>query len=385
MDSVRGIASLQVIIAHSLVAIPALVWLVFPDKIDPHNARFYLTYSPLHFFWCDSQAVKVFFVLSGFVLSLPYFSNNGSNPNYLKFFVKRIVRLLFPCLAIITISLIFKHFLYQPNAVSQFGSWVKMVWTDHIKPHDFFSIVRLGYNFDYIDRSLWTLPPEIKLSLILPFLIWLHRRLNFFLSILTLILYIISWHFLNKHGARDVWSDFPVLFYLTFFLIGSFMCKYREQIVTFVDSLGVFSFYLLAGFTILIYTADFSFWWLPAKMVQLIHLASDYIAAIAAVLIISIALSSRGEVFFNTKILMFLGKISFSIYLIHAVVITIMAYALKDFFEPIAVVGIAFVCSFPLAVLFYKYIELPSLSFANRLSVFTASKLLKNNQSRPNG
>jgi peptidoglycan/LPS O-acetylase OafA/YrhL len=379
LDSVRGLASLQVIIAHSLVAIPSLAWLVFPDNtINPGNVKFYLTYSPLHFFWCDSQAVKVFFVLSGFVLSLPYFLADGSIPNYPKFFVKRIIRLLFPCLAIIGISLIFKYLLFQPSAVNEFGSWVKMVWTDHISLIDFFNIIRLNYNFDYIDRSLWTLPPEIKLSLILPFLIWLHRRLNLALSIAMLIFYIACWHFLNKRGTRDIWSDFPVLFYLTFFLIGSYMCKYRDKIVSFVDSLGTLSFYSLVICTILIYTADFTFWWLPSKVLHLLHLSSDYIAALAAVLTIGIALSSRGEIFFKTKVLMFLGKISFSIYLIHAVVITIMAYLLKDFFNPIGVVAIAFLSSFPLALIFYKYVELPSLNFANRTASFAARKLFKN-------
>jgi peptidoglycan/LPS O-acetylase OafA/YrhL len=369
LDAVRGVASLQVILAHSLVAIPSLVWLVFPDKmIEPADPKFYLSNSPLHFFWCDSQAVKVFFVLSGFVLSLPYFESGQSKPIYIKFFIKRIIRLLFPCLAIIAISLTFKYFLYRPGTVNAFGFWVRTVWTDHPSATDFFKIICLNYNFDYIDRSLWTLPPEIKLSLILPFLIWAHKRLNLTFSILGLFVYIVLWHYLNKHGARDRWSDFPVLFYLTFFLLGSYMCKYRKAIVTFMDSLDSFLFYCVVIITILVYTADFSFWWLPSKILHLIHLCSDYIAALAAVLMIILALSRRGEIFFKTKLFLFLGKISFSIYLIHAVVITAMAYLLNGVLDPIYAVGIAFLLSFPLAAIFYKYIEVPSLNFANAVS-----------------
>ena len=245
LDAVRGVASLQVILAHSLVAVPSLVWLVFPDNSIKHTGiKFYLANSPLHFFWCDSQAVKVFFVLSGFVLSLPYFQNGQPTPGYFKFFIKRIIRLLLPCLAIIAISLILKYFLYHPEAVNSFGAWLRMVWTDHPSPVDFLKMICLTYNFDYIDRSLWTLPPEIKLSLILPFLIWVHKRLNLTFSILGLFIYVVLWHYFNKHGARTFWSDFPVLFYLTFFLLGSYLCKYREAIVSFVNSLN--SFYQLA-------------------------------------------------------------------------------------------------------------------------------------------
>lgn len=369
LDAVRGVASLQVLLAHSFLAVPSLVWLVFPgNSIGRANAGFYMANSPLHFFWCDSQAVKVFFVLSGFVLSLPYFENDRSTHSYFKFFIKRIIRLLLPCLAIIAISLLFKFLIYRPNAVNTFGAWVRMVWTDHPSPIDFLNIICLNYNFDYIDRSLWTLPPEIKLSLILPFLIWIHKRLNLTFSILSLFAYIVLWHYLNKHDARALWSDFPVLFYLTFFLLGSYLCKYREAIVAFVNSLNAFLFCCLVVIMILIYTADFSFWWLPSKALHLIHLSSDYIAALAAVLIIILALSRRGEVFFKTRLFLFLGKISFSIYLIHAVVITVSAYLLNAVFDPAYAVGIAFLLSFPLAAFFYRYIEVPSLNFANAVS-----------------
>jgi len=72
LDSLRGLACLQVVIGHCLVALPALAWLVYPATDKPvHDLKFYLAYSPVHFFWSATPAVIVFFVLSGFVLLLP--------------------------------------------------------------------------------------------------------------------------------------------------------------------------------------------------------------------------------------------------------------------------------------------------------------------------
>jgi len=381
LDSVRGLASLQVIIAHSMVAVPALTWLAYPNTKPKGSIEFYLGNSPLHFFWSDSQAVKVFFVLSGFVLSLPYFTE-GKKPFYPKFFIKRIIRLLLPCLAIIAISLGFKELLYKPNSVNMFGGWVQMVWTDHITGKDWLDIVLLKYHYDYIDRSLWTIPPEIKLSLLLPLVILLYKRLNLFLSLVALVIYVGLWHFLNKHNARDLWNEFPTLFYLTFFIIGSYMCRCRLAIIGWVNGLSSAWFYGMIVITILIYTANYTFWWLPAKLLNPMHAASDYIAAVAAILLISIALSQRGTAFFSNSMLQFLGKISFSIYLIHAVVITVMAYVLKDFFAPTIVVGIAFIASFILAVPYYKYIEVPSLNLANKIADYSMMVFKKNSKNQ---
>src|SRR5690349_15794432 len=102
LDSLRGIASLQVVIAHSLVAVPALESIVYNDPTRlPRDVVFFFINSPISFLWSDSAAVKVFFVLSGFVLSLPYYNAEKKHPYYPRFFIKRILRLYLPCLAII--------------------------------------------------------------------------------------------------------------------------------------------------------------------------------------------------------------------------------------------------------------------------------------------
>ncbi|MCB9988463.1 MAG: acyltransferase family protein [Rhodospirillales bacterium] len=62
LDSLRGIAALVVVFNHFYGVIPALA----------SSENWLFSYTPLHTLIAGRQAVIIFFVLSGFVLSLPY-------------------------------------------------------------------------------------------------------------------------------------------------------------------------------------------------------------------------------------------------------------------------------------------------------------------------
>jgi len=368
LDSLRGVAALQVVIAHSLVAVPLLSWLVFESDSEHSNGIiFMLNHSPFSILWADSAAVKVFFVLSGFVLSLPYFQSEREAPYYPHYFIKRIIRLYVPCLAILILSVFLRELLYNPNNISGFGAWVKMMWNIKMTPGMWMDLFTLRGHLDYFDRALWTLAPEIKLSLILPLAIYIHRKMNVAGSILLVLVYIGVWHALNKVDARNYWSDFPTLYYFTFFLIGSIICKYREAVINWVNNLNNIWYFLLIFATIVIYTFTHSMWWLPAKIYQPLRARIDYVYAFSAIGLLLIVLSERAKSFFSSKILIFLGKISFSIYLIHIVVIAAMANILGKVLSPEATLAIAFILAFPLAVLFYNFVEVPSMKLANTI------------------
>src|SRR5277367_2433808 len=77
LDSLRGIAALTVVFHHCLVVFPAL-WALYEAVHLPHNPILaVLGFSPLHLAWGGLEAVDVFFVLSGLVLSYPFL---GSRP-----------------------------------------------------------------------------------------------------------------------------------------------------------------------------------------------------------------------------------------------------------------------------------------------------------------
>ncbi len=80
-DSLRGLAAGSVVIWHFL-----MFWVT--------SSRWHrIVYSPTVFFYTGSAAVLIFFVLSGFVLSLPFLARPQPYPAYL---AKRICRIYVP-------------------------------------------------------------------------------------------------------------------------------------------------------------------------------------------------------------------------------------------------------------------------------------------------
>lgn len=371
LDSLRGIASLQVVIGHCLVAIPAFGWTVYEMKGNPiHDLKFYLAYSPLHFFWSATPAVFLFFVLSGFVLSLPYYSSE-TNTNYLKFFVKRIIRLYLPCFIIIIISLLLKLLFYRQNALAAFDTWILDVWKKPINPQMLIKSFLLIENS--FDGALWTLPIEIKLSLILPFFIYFHKRLNKYLSVLPVILFPVFYYFLNRTYIFKLWPDLWTIYYFTFFLIGSLICKHRHVIISWINSLPLFAFFFVLGVAVFTYTYQYSFWWLPEKYLLSLKKIEHYLYALSGGVFIIFALSDRIQVLLNSKFFLFIGKISFSIYLIHEVVVVTLAYILCNYLNIDTLISIGFITSVLLAIVFYKYIELPSSVLAKKVSDYVST------------
>jgi peptidoglycan/LPS O-acetylase OafA/YrhL len=376
LDSLRGFAALQVLFGHCIIANSGLAFFKQPTK--PSNFVEHFVNFPFHFFWSDSQAVILFFVLSGFVLALPYYSERKTEPRYFPFFFKRIIRLYLPCFFVICISLLMRYILYNPNIMIDAGEWVKRMWTYPINQEFLFNILILKPSYlDHVDGALWSLNPEIKLSLILPFFSLLIKKLSKVQSIGFLLVYVIIYHGLVRLHFQDFWPDFVTLYYLTYFLIGVILCKYRDELIKAADSTSQIATILLLILAVYLYTFQFSFWWLYEPLFNIGSKITDQLASIGGSIILIYAISNKFKRFYNHKFSIYLGKLSFSIYLIHTIVITSFFYLLSSYLQPWLIVIISFFTAFPIAWLFYVLIERPSASFSKKIYLLLNSKFVK--------
>src|SRR5262245_47699245 len=101
LDGLRGIAAVTVVVQHILSSFPPLAAMI--DRApDADIVLLDLDRTPLRLLWTGSEAVILFFVLSGFVLTLQI-ERFQAGSSYVTYIVRRVSRLYVPYLAIMLV------------------------------------------------------------------------------------------------------------------------------------------------------------------------------------------------------------------------------------------------------------------------------------------
>ena len=369
LDTLRGLACLQVVLGHALQCIPNWEW-VYMNMFEPSKNKilFHIVYSPINFLWAGSSAVKLFFVLSGFVLSIPFFSKDISKYTFLSFSIKRILRIYLPTAAVITLALIVKYTLYDFSNATHFGYAAKYFMGESFVGANLFNVYKLLNPYLNLIPSLWTMPIEIKLSILIPLFVYVLKRLDLVGCIVILLSQFILYKIGLMAGILKIYPDFATLYYFPLFLTGSILCKYRVSLIEWINKKGNVFFYTLFISAIMVYTIKYSMWWLPDYVLQLVWKFEDYVGIIPSTILMILALSKKAAPILNKKYLIFIGKISFSLYLVHHTTLLCSIYLFGNLFIQPLVIFIGIIMCFPVAYLFYVWIEQPSLKIAKKTS-----------------
>lgn len=250
-----------------------------------------------------TSAILYFFILSGFVLTLSIKSHEKiSMGNYVKFITLRIFRIYPAFIFTLLITYIAIHKLESGPT-----TWLSQYWNTQ---QDFYSLVKQALLIirlpnDPLLRLIpqdWTLSIEIALSMFLPLLVYAFRKKSIFFLI---VIYLLVQFFKIDPFIFD-------------FSIGIFMACNLETLKNswFRNKYKV---YVLSIAFILI-SADFAF---PDLMkvtdIVLIHHKSWGLAILLWVIISSINVQRV----LTFKPMIFLGKISYSLYLLHLIILFI--------------------------------------------------------------
>jgi len=170
IDVLRGIASLAVAVFHSM---PAL-WVGMYHPLAVHFSKFDRIVAfasiPAHFGYAG---VMLFFLLSGFVIHLP--NASGSQFEYRSYLARRFWRIYPPYAMALALSV--AVWIAFPGAVVFHGSWAliaKAFFMLQNYPHGSVSglaPLQMVRNF-----ALWSLPVELELYLVYPIVLYALRR-----------------------------------------------------------------------------------------------------------------------------------------------------------------------------------------------------------------
>jgi peptidoglycan/LPS O-acetylase OafA/YrhL len=357
LDSVRGLAAMAVLFSHAagIVCLPS-----FMSS---------LLQIPLLYACVDGKAaVVMFFVLSGFVLSRPYLKpvTAAAPPRTVRlppFYVKRITRIYIPFLVILTLSAVAKLWWFRSYATNPpQGDWFLQFWRQPLTLHSFLRqcLFLVHDNRQQLLIQDWSLGVELKASALLPFLVLIFRRGK--------------WWLLAIAGALLLWDSGQN--YISF-ILGILLAANLEFLVSKIQNRT--SKWLLLAAGLFCYQARLFFVFLNASQGHVAEKAIWTIGSIGCVLILlAIFSSQRFQKVMSHGFFVFLGRISYGVYLIQFItlmcVIPWLDTRLNSWGLQSAVIVMPFnviaatLITAAAATVFYAVVEQPSIQLGHHLA-----------------
>ncbi|MEO6304764.1 MAG: acyltransferase, partial [Bacteroidia bacterium] len=377
LEGLRGIAALIVVFHHLvLLFYPALN---YGDGLDTVAKN--ISVSPLNILYNGDFAVCLFFVLSGYVLSYKYLLKN--DPAILiGYAAKRYFRLM-PLIAssVILVFIFIKLNLFQTQKLNgdlQLGDWLLSMFNGSPSPIEmlkniFYGILFFGDN--QYNPVVWSMKVEFIGSMLLFALLLLNHKIKI-KWILMLVTFILAFYF--------------GFYYYISFLFGYALCYIDTKHFLRINN-NILKFALLfIAIMCCSYPAAWQYWNTSIYSFMTfsgLDLYSFYHVLGSGILLLLITQHQASQNFFSLKPVLFLGKISFPMYLFHLIVliwVTPKVFSwliLSTGFYTCALISI--LISLPLIVLISylanQIIDKPAIYFANKIEAWVLKILAQKN------
>lgn len=349
LDSLRGFAALIVLISHTTIA----------GLYNVEPIWSILKWSPLRIFWAGHQAVILFFVLSGFALTCMLY---GDKKTYKQYILARIFRLYPTYIMSIIIAIIVYSILENTGLKWENG------WFNVIKPN--LSINNLiqhifivgHFETNTINPPIWSIIYEMRISIIFPLIYILVQKYDKYAVIIMVFIstiIAIIWKIypqLNNGIINDIMKTFH---YSTFFFIGSWIAFNKKQLKLLVCHLSNKTRIVILIVSLFIFSYPFDNPWNQTE-----RALGDIAISLGVLMLMLLAMSSS---ILNNKTSQWLGKISYSLYLNHILVLNAsLILFMNKLGAPIVWI---FTVSFSLFLAFIinKLVEQPSINLSRKL------------------
>ena len=357
LDSLRGLAAVSVLLLHFLGG-----WI----EAAPSPYVFYVAYIPL--LTNGSAAVILFFVLSGFVLTLPQMASRPqSYPTYV---IRRICRIYLPYLAALALAILG---CWRFHGLEIYGTQFHLTWRSApsaqvIAQH----LAFLGrYNVYAFDSPIWSLVHEMRISLIFPILCLISLRLRAWVAFLIALALPVVERVIERLSGPYLGEGYPgvpsILWAYTvgscgIFLVGSLLARYREPLIGWLARLSTWTRSALSLVAVVLY-----------QYVTLLHLPRflwNFLVGLGAAYFVMLALVPNGWLsrFLHLRPIRWLGSVSYSLYLLHVPILLTVSIVLYRKVSVGVMLATYLGLSLLAAAAFHRLIELPSIRLGKILA-----------------
>lgn len=284
LDALRGLAAFVVMWYHLRYAYP------------PFHSR-----NPIVFLLTSGhQSVILFFVLSGYVLGMPYWRNKQMP--YGRYLLRRFFRIYVPFLVALLFAWICaSHFLFSHLPLTR---WFYKTWQTPLTVDLF--VRQLFMSSDAaINTAFWSLRIEAEFSILLPLCCYLVRRLPVVATALLCAASYAGSLYTSDVNLSQTLAGFPMFF------IGLLLSLHAARIAQVWKHLNAMGHVACLALGILLYL----------RLLGTGIWTDAFIGIGSALIVVAAINSSRLESILRHSLPEYLGRISYSLYLVHGTVL----------------------------------------------------------------
>lgn len=300
LDSFRAIAILMVIAFHFTGAFTKARTL----DMYPHIAKSLYPYGDQFssYFPYGSRGVQLFYMISGFVIYLTL----NRTASFKDFMIKRIVR-LFPLLLVCSIITFYLPILIDPANKYLIFHRPVINFLPSLTFTELWIWNKLGHtHIEYIDNVYWTLVIEMKFYIYIA-LIYFSLKNNFYrnwlyFSFIFIVSYAVSNKFVQSAALFNLNKILETIFiskYILFFTLGTYFYRLYEKL-----PVERFHVALISGMTLI-------------SVIYIMPVEESVAFCLFSLLFLLFIYRPKYLAFLNNKPLLFIGMVSYPLYLIH--------------------------------------------------------------------
>jgi peptidoglycan/LPS O-acetylase OafA/YrhL len=359
LDALRGIFA-AIVFAHHLFLTLVQHEATLASLFDPaawSDSLAMIRVTPLGAFLAGRAPVIVFFVLSGLVLTLPFI--RGGQGGYGLYVLRRIARIYLPFLASILLAAGL-YWLAAPKPIPALSDWFNTAGWDAPPTPDLIArhLAMTGRPEDMrLNNVMWSLVHEMRISLVFPLLPLLVLRSQRAALVVALFCYVGGKYIGQAVGpATLAGSLLDSLRFTAFFILGSLVAVRLGDLAAIAARLGRrgFTFAVLVVVTLLA---------APLSAI------AEFLFATAAVGSIALAVGApAARAVLMAPVLQWLGRVSYSLYLIHVPILLALFHLLFGKMPLAALLGLTVVVTLLASELFHCAVERPAMRIGRLLT-----------------
>lgn len=319
LDNLRAIAAWSVCLCHLICS---TIGFINPKSIT------YIIFS------YGSYGVQLFFVISGFIIPWSLYTANYKLKNVFRFLAKRFIRLEPPYIVsiLITLSIGFLR-KYSPA----YNYYDVPISTKQLLLHIGY-LVPFFKNVTWVNNIYWTLAIEFQYYLVIGIFYFLFISSKKTIRFLAYSIFFILPYLIENQKFLPFWLPLFGIGILLFLFKTKQIKKTELIIVSFIFYIHILFFNQLAAFIVVLFSE-----------VVIIFMYN-----------------------YSNKFLAYLGKTSYSVYLMHAIIgasaVNLLSHYSVTNLDKIGIIIIGIIISFVSSQLMFLFIEQPSKNLSRKIS-----------------